>query len=661
MSSDKLITALELADQFSIELLTDCIRNEEINLDSKSDELYKRILGRKRLLDRKLFITPKNVTSSLEMDPLFDRSTKAHQLIRIERINLAVFAYNIFKGRELEECIDAFYEKIIFQDEVTTLDEIDFYVKLRHMGLVNYQEENGITGSTDLEQAIEDFFPLNSELMNCISGRPDYNAFDAIVQYRREIENELPGLHEVRMSRMQFKKLLTEFIRKRKNKIENRLRLASTLMITNSPETNLITYKNTSSIETTYEVTPVLPRPTGNKIASVISKKTGGRKLSEKEVFSHVVKDEQPITASSIEELRKKEIFKASMDADEDELTATKPVIEISSGSEQSDTDDEDDFSNMEGRDVGIEPSHVQEMNVHDKDDVEVNESPHIQLSKHSQAAETEVTNAVRVQVKNTRQPRVISVDSPEIDELNEDSQNEDSIDQTSRAQDTEINNTDDTEVEGPSEVVQNGSDEARDVVLNDSQNNELNEDMDMDGSDEIAYDEPNDEGHTNSPYIPEDEESNTNNDEVYEEPQVQVVIEKNPTEADGSDPESTETSSYHPRPTLESNFKRRKIRKTTEVWTEEEIKALEEGLLKFRRPYWADIIRLAGPKLHRRTGPSLKDKARTMIRQLKRAGITRLEDMGPYRYVLSPDYDKRYDRVTIDNETVVRSIRRRR
>lgn len=45
MSSDKLLTALELAEQFSIELLTDFIRNKEINLDSKSDELYKRILG----------------------------------------------------------------------------------------------------------------------------------------------------------------------------------------------------------------------------------------------------------------------------------------------------------------------------------------------------------------------------------------------------------------------------------------------------------------------------------------------------------------------------------------------------------------------------------------------------------------------------------------
>lgn len=368
----------------------------------------------------------------------------------------------------------------------------------------------------------------------------------------------------------------------------------------------------------------------------MISKKTKGRKLSEKEVFSQVVKDEQPITAPSTKKLRGKEVFRASIDADEDELTPTEPFIEILSDSEQSDVDDEDDSSSLEGGDVGTEPSHVQETNVHNKDDVEVNESPYIQPNKHSQAAEIEEINVVRDQVRSTRVPQVISVDSPEIDELNEDSEDEDSLNETSRVQDTE--------------VVQSAADEARDVVVYDSQNNEINEDMDMGGSDDITYGEPNDEEYTDSPYIPEYEESNTNSDEVHEDPRVQAIVEADPTETDGLGPE---TSSYHPQPTLQPIRKRRKIRKTTEVWTEEEVKALEEGLLKLRRPYWADIIRLAGPKLHRRTGPSLKDKARTMIRQLKRAGITRIEDMGPYRYVLSPDYDHRYDRVTIDNRPI--------
>lgn len=121
------------------------------------------------------------------MDPLFDKSTKAHQLIRIERINLAVFAYNIFKGREYEECIDAFYEKIIFQDKFATEEEIDFYVKLRHMGLANYLEENEIIEETDVEQAIDDFFPLNSELMNFISEQADGDAAKAVVEHRREV------------------------------------------------------------------------------------------------------------------------------------------------------------------------------------------------------------------------------------------------------------------------------------------------------------------------------------------------------------------------------------------------------------------------------------------------------------------------------------------
>lgn len=79
------------------------------------------------------------------------------------------------------------------------------------------------------------------------------------------------------------------------------------------------------------------------------------------------------------------------------------------------------------------------------------------------------------------------------------------------------------------------------------------------------------------------------------------------------------------------------KIRKQPVPWTQDEIDALEAGLLRYRTSDWANI-RKSSDILHSRTNVNLKDKARTEIKKLNKLGYYQPSQLGAYRFVHYPD-----------------------
>ncbi|KAI9305011.1 hypothetical protein BJ944DRAFT_75949 [Cunninghamella echinulata] len=70
--------------------------------------------------------------------------------------------------------------------------------------------------------------------------------------------------------------------------------------------------------------------------------------------------------------------------------------------------------------------------------------------------------------------------------------------------------------------------------------------------------------------------------------------------------------------------------RKRRKFWTAQETKALEDGLYKFKGPFWTQIKNAYPVELVDRDGGQLKDKARNMINYLETCN----KDLGPYKYV---------------------------
>lgn len=59
---------------------------------------------------------------------------------------------------------------------------------------------------------------------------------------------------------------------------------------------------------------------------------------------------------------------------------------------------------------------------------------------------------------------------------------------------------------------------------------------------------------------------------------------------------------------------KKLKLIKPSQIWTFEEIKAIEEGLEKVKGPHWVKIKELTGDRLSDRTGTQIKNKMRIVV-----------------------------------------------
>ncbi|KAI8080568.1 hypothetical protein BDF21DRAFT_419263, partial [Thamnidium elegans] len=149
-------------------------------LDADEEKLYKFIKKNKESIDQGLFLIPDHSINKLKMDPVFDESKTENYLNQIEMINLAIFTYNVLKGRECETCVNNFFRSIIYDKEVTS-EEIEFYVKLRHFALATHCKENK---NCDISKAIEDFFPKELDKLYFLPGKANFDVPASVNCYR---------------------------------------------------------------------------------------------------------------------------------------------------------------------------------------------------------------------------------------------------------------------------------------------------------------------------------------------------------------------------------------------------------------------------------------------------------------------------------------------
>jgi hypothetical protein len=129
----------------------------------------------------------------------------------------------------------------------------------------------------------------------------------------------------------------------------------------------------------------------------------------------------------------------------------------------------------------------------------------------------------------------------------------------------------------------------------------------------------------------------------------ILVPAARRPARSDSEDSATPASAQREPLPLPEDQFSsnilngrspppitRRVIPKTTrDKWTAEETLALEQGLWSLKGRHWTEIKKLAGDKLSRRGVGNIKDRVRTVMKQLRKAGVD-LNNTA-YKYYLNP------------------------
>ncbi|CAO3624430.1 unnamed protein product [Cunninghamella echinulata] len=123
-----------------------------------------------------------------------------------------------------------------------------------------------------------------------------------------------------------------------------------------------------------------------------------------------------------------------------------------------------------------------------------------------------------------------------------------------------------------------------------------------------------------------ENDTENVSNNNNNDKPEESIII----TSTSPSSPSPSSRYITESEPSQRNRLDTPPPRKRRKFWTAQETKALEDGLCRFKGPFWAQIKNAYPVELANRDGGQLKDKARNMINYLETCN----KDLGPYKYV---------------------------
>lgn len=111
-----------------------------------------------------------------------DQVERNNLAIITETINLATFVFNLFNNSEYGTCIGSFFQSVTFSTEKLSTEEVQFYVDVRTIWLVQALKAGG-----DLKTVLDECFPTEDSGFHFVPDRINYTIISAVKLRRNNV------------------------------------------------------------------------------------------------------------------------------------------------------------------------------------------------------------------------------------------------------------------------------------------------------------------------------------------------------------------------------------------------------------------------------------------------------------------------------------------